>query len=580
MTAGEAAARETAAGATCNGHVRHWWKEAVFYQVWPRSFQDSNGDGVGDIPGLMARLDHIAALGVDAIWLSPHYDSPNVDNGYDVRDYRAVGAEFGTMEDFDALLAAVKARGMRLIVDMVVNHSSDEHAWFVESRASKESDKRDWYVWHPGRDGGAAPPNDWRSFFGGSAWARDAATGEWYMHLFHEKQPDLNWESEPARAAIYDAMRFWLDKGVDGFRLDVIAFVSKDHAFPDYPPEHRDAPENYHANGPRLFEHLSAMRREAYRGADKVALGEAFGVTLPEAARLVAEGSGPLDMLIHFDAVRIDRAGMWRWKPVSLAAFKRVFSDMERLLGRTAWRAVTLSNHDNPRLVSHFGDDGPHWRVRSACLLATLTLTLKGTPIVYQGDEIGMTNHPFARIEDYDDVEAKGSWRDWVETGKVDAQEFLDNLWRTSRDHARTAMQWDDGPNAGFTTGTPWFHVAPNYREINAAAARADDASVYHAYRRLIALRRERPELVYGDYADHLPDDARLFVYERRIGAAACLVALNMSGEPASFAPPQGFPGAALRLVDGGPPEDAGAWLAGDVTLGPWESRIWGLPGS
>ncbi|MGP9818554.1 glycoside hydrolase family 13 protein [Salinarimonas sp. NSM] len=574
MTAAGDTSRETV-----NGHVRHWWKEAVFYQVWPRSFQDSNGDGIGDIPGVIARLDHIADLGVDAIWLSPHYDSPNVDNGYDVRDYRAVGAEFGTMADFDALLAAVKARGMRLIVDMVVNHSSDEHAWFVESRASKESGRRDWYVWHPGRDGGAAPPNDWRSFFGGSAWARDDATGEWYMHLFHEKQPDLNWESEPARAAIFDAMRFWLDKGVDGFRLDVIAFVSKDPAFPDYPPRHRDAPEYYHADGPRLFEHLCDMRREVYRGADKVALGEAFGVPLPRAARLVAEGSGPLDMLIHFDAVRIDRAGMWRWKPVPLPVFKRVFTDMERLLGRTAWRAVSLSNHDNPRLVSHFGDDGPRWRVRSACLLATLTLTLKGTPIVYQGDEIGMTNYPFATIEDYDDVEGKGAWSDWVETGKVGAQEFLENLWRTSRDHARTAMQWDDGPNAGFTTGTPWFHVHPDHGTVNAAAARADDASVYHAYRRLIALRKARPELVYGDFRDHLPDDPRLFVYERRIGADACLVALNMSGEAASFATPEGFAGAALVLVDGVSPQKTEP-LAGSVDLEPWDSRIWRLPGS
>lgn len=566
--------------ATLNGHVRHWWKEAVFYQVWPRSFQDSNGDGIGDIPGLIARLDHIADLGVDAIWLSPHYDSPNVDNGYDVRDYRAVGAEFGTMADFDALLAAVKARGMRLVVDMVVNHSSDEHAWFVESRASKGSPKRDWYLWHPGREGGAAPPNDWRSFFGGSAWSRDATTGEWYMHLFHEKQPDLNWESEEARAAIFEAMRFWLDKGVDGFRLDVIAFVSKDHAFPDYPPEHRAAPEFYHASGPRLFEHLAEMRREVYRGADKVALGEALGVTLPQAARLVAEGSGPLDMLIHFDAVRIDRAEVWRWRPVPLPDLKRVFADKERLLGRTAWRAVSLANHDNPRLVSHFGDDGPRWRERSAILLATLTLTLKGTPIVYQGDEIGMTNYPFASIEDYDDVEGRGAYADWVETGKVPAQEFLEHLWRTSRDHARTVMQWDDGLNAGFTTGTPWFHLHPNHRTVNAAAARADDASVYHAYRRLIALRREAPELVYGDYADLLPDDPRLFVYERRIEGRASLVATNMSGEAATLDPPAPFAGARLVMAAGLGVEAGAERLDGPAPLGPWGSRIWRLTAS
>ncbi|GGK53097.1 glycoside hydrolase family 13 protein [Salinarimonas ramus] len=562
---------------TCNGHVRHWWKEAVFYQVWPRSFQDTNGDGIGDIPGVIARLDHIAGLGVDAIWLSPHYDSPNVDNGYDVRDYVSVAAEFGMMADFDRLLAETKARGMRLIVDMVVNHSSDEHAWFVESRAARDSDKRDFYVWHPGREGGTKPPNDWRSFFGGSAWSRDATTGDWYMHLFHEKQPDLNWESAAAREAIFEAMRFWLDKGVDGFRLDVIAFVSKEPGLPDYPPRHRKAPEYYHADGPRLMEHLTRMREEVYRGADKVAVGEAFGVTFEQAARLVAEGTGPLDMLIHFDAVRIDRAEGWRWKPFTLPDLKRVFSEQERLMGRTAWRTICLSNHDNPRLVSHFGDTStPALRRRSAILLATLILTLKGTPFVYQGDEIGMTNYPFARIEEYDDVEAKGAWTDHVETGAVAAEEFLENMWRTTRDHARTPMQWDASPTGGFTTGTPWFHVHPDVGVINAATERADEGSIYHGYRRLIALRKATPPLVYGDYADLAPDDPRLFVFERRIGEEACLVALNMSSEDATLTVPERFVGAAPLMAEGAEPAgDAAAPLGGEIMLAPWESRIW-----
>ncbi|WP_349370545.1 alpha-glucosidase [Salinarimonas sp.] len=554
------------AGDRVNGHVRHWWKEAVFYQVWPRSFRDTTGDGIGDLQGVIERLDHIAGLGVDAIWLSPHYDSPNVDNGYDIRDYLKVAAEYGAMADFDALLAAVKARGMRLVVDMVVNHSSDEHAWFVESRASRESDKRDWYIWREGRDGGAAPPNDWRSFFGGSAWARDDATGAWYMHLFHAKQPDLNWESEAARAAIYDVMRFWLDKGVDGFRLDVIAFVSKDRSFADYPPEHRAQPQYFHANGPRLLEHLSEMRDEVYRGADKVAIGEAFGVTFAQAARLVDEETGPLDMLIHFDAVRIDRAEGWRWRPWTLPDLKRVFSEQERLMGRTAWRTLCLSNHDNPRLVSHFGDDRPEWRVRSAIALATLLTTLKGTPFVYQGDEIGMTNYPFRGIEDFDDVEAKGAWADEVETGRTSAQEVLAALLKTSRDHARTPMQWDASPNAGFTTGAPWFPVNPNYREINAAAAQDDAGSIYHAYRRLIRLRRETPPLVYGDYRDRDPEHARLFVFERRIADDACLVALNLSGEATPFAPPEDFAGA--RAVFASPQGGA------EDRLAPWEARI------
>lgn len=550
-----------------NGHVRHWWKQAVFYQVWPRSFRDTTGDGIGDLRGVIERLDHIAGLGVDAIWLSPHYDSPNVDNGYDIRDYLKVAAEYGTMADFDALLAAVKARGMRLVVDMVVNHSSDEHAWFVESRASRESEKRDWYIWREGRDGGASPPNDWRSFFGGSAWTRDAATGAWYMHLFHQKQPDLNWECEPARAAIHDVMRFWLDKGVDGFRLDVIAFVSKDQSFADYPPEHRAQPQYFHADGPRLMEHLAEMRREVYRGADKVAIGEAFGVTFEQAARLVAEEGGPLDMLIHFDAVRIDRGEGWRWRPWTLPDFKRVFSEQERLMGRTAWRTLCLSNHDNPRLVSHFGDDRPEWRVRSGIALATLLMTLKGTPFVYQGDEIGMTNYPFRGIADFDDVEAKGAWADEVETGRTPPEEVLDALLKTSRDHARTPMQWDASPNAGFTEGRPWFHVNPNYREINAAAALADAGSIYHAYRRLIRLRRETPPLVYGDYRDRDPEHARLFVFERRMGDDACLVALNLSGEETAFAPPEEF--AQARVIFASP--EGGA----DDKLAPWEARIY-----
>lgn len=562
-----------------NGHVRHWWKEAVFYQVWPRSFMDANGDGVGDIRGLIDRLDHIAELGVDAIWLSPHYDSPNVDNGYDIRDYLAVAAEYGTMADFDELLAAVHARGMRLIVDMVVNHSSDEHAWFVESRSSRESEKRDWYVWRQGRpvESGEGPPNDWRSFFSGPAWTRDAETGAWYLHLFDEKQPDLNWENDDLRAAVYEVMRYWLDKGVDGFRLDVIAFVSKDQAFPDYPPEHRAKPEYVHAAGPRLLEYLSEMRREVYRGGDALAIGEAFGVTFVQAGRLVAEGSGPLDMLIHFDAVRVDRGEGWRRRDWTLPDWKRIFSEQDETMGREAWRTICLSNHDNPRLVSHFGDESETWRVPSAILLATLVLTQKGTPFIYQGDEIGMTNYRFTDISEFDDIEMRNAWALDVLGGVVDAETFLAEANATSRDHSRTPMQWDASPGAGFSTGAPWFSVNPNSSTINARAVRADEGSIYHAYRRLIRLRRDTPPLVYGDYRDHAPEHPRLFAFERRIGADACLVVLNVAGDETPWRLPDAFAGARLVFVGpGGASRALGERQDSlDLRLAPWDARVY-----
>jgi oligo-1,6-glucosidase len=527
-----------------NGHARQWWKEAVVYQVWPRSFQDSNGDGIGDLPGVLARLDHIAGLGVDVLWLSPHFDSPNVDNGYDIRDYRRVMAEFGTMADFDALLAAVKARGMRLILDLVVNHTSDEHAWFAESRASADNPRRDYYIWRPGRDGG--PPNDWRSFFSGSAWKQDPATGEWYMHLFAEGQPDLNWENPEVRREVQDLVRFWLDKGVDGFRMDVIPFISKDPGFPDYPPEHRARPEFYHADGPRLHEHLVELRREVLAPYGAVTVGEAFGVTFDQACLLTDDRRGELDMLIHFDAVRIDRGEGWRWRDWTLPEWKAVFARQDAAMGPETWRTICLSNHDNPRLVSHFGDDAEPWRIPSAKLLATLLMTQKGTPFVYQGDEIGMTNVSFADIGQFDDIEARNAWRDEVATGRVPAETFLWHMNRTGRDHARTPMQWDGGANGGFTAGRPWFAPHPDAAWLN-AAAQAGSGSIYAHYARLIALRHATPALVYGDYADLAPDHLTLFAYTRRTAEGGALVLLNFSREEVALDLPDGLvPGEVL----------------------------------
>ncbi len=528
-----------------NGHARQWWKEAVVYQVWPRSFQDSNGDGIGDLPGVLARLDHIAGLGVDVLWLSPHFDSPNVDNGYDIRDYRKVMPEFGTMADFDALLAGVKARGMRMVLDLVVNHTSDEHAWFAESRSSADSPKREYYIWRPGREGG--PPNDWRSFFCGPAWTQNPATGEWYMHLFAEGQPDLNWANPVVRAEVCDLMRFWLDKGVDGFRMDVIPFISKDPTFPDYPPEHRARPEFYHADGPDLHAHLAELRREVLAPYGAVTIGEAFGVTFDQACLLTDDRRGELDMLIHFDAVRIDRGEGWRWRDWTLPEWKAVFARQDAAMGPETWRTVCLSNHDNPRLVSHFGDDAEPWRISSAKLLATLLLTQKGTPFVYQGDEIGMTNVPFSDIGQFDDIEARNAWREEVETGLVPAENFLWHMNRTSRDHARTPMQWDGSANGSFTTGRPWFAPHPDAAWLN-VAAQAGEGSIYDHYARLIALRRATPALVYGDYADLAPDHPTLFAYARRMADGGALVLLNLSRKPITLDLPKSLASGELLI--------------------------------
>ena len=558
----------TPTDAAPNSH-RRWWKEAVVYQVYPRSFADSNGDGIGDLPGLISRLDHIAGLGVDVIWLSPHFDSPNADNGYDIRDYRKVMREFGTMADFDRLLAKCAARGMRLIIDLVVNHTSDEHAWFVESRASRDNPRRDFYIW---REGANDPPNNWPSFFGGSAWTRDDATGDWYLHLFARKQPDLNWDNPEVRTEVYDLMRFWLDKGVAGFRMDVIPFISKDPSLPDLTPEQLKTPQYVYANGPRIHDHLQEMNREVLSRYDVMTVGEAFGVTDAQAPLFVGEERGELNMIFHFDIVRIDRDG-WRKLPWTLPAFKEVYTRLDRAVGATGWNTVFLGNHDTPRAVSHFGDDSPAFRVPSAKALMTLVLTQRGTPFLYQGEELGMTNYPFRRIEEYDDVEVKGNGPDWFETGRVGEEEFLSHLRDTSRDHARTPMQWDASPYAGFTNGPkPWFVVNPNHREVNAAAALADEQSVYHHTRRLISLRRAESALVYGDYLDLDPAHERLFTYTRTLGNDRLLIAINFGGEVQRLALPDSP--ADWNVVLGNLSDRSGDGVRGGMELAPWEALV------
>jgi len=554
---------------TANGYTRKWWKEAVVYQIYPRSFKDSNGDGIGDLNGITSQLDYLEGLGVDVLWLSPHYDSPNVDNGYDIRDYRKIMAEFGTMTDFDDLLKGIKQRQMKMIIDLVVNHTSDEHFWFQQSRQSKAGPYSDYYIWRDEKNGKA--PNNWVSFFSGSAWKKDSARDQYYLHLFAEKQPDLNWDNPQVRKEVYELMKFWLDKGVDGFRMDVIPFISKDQTFPDYPEQYEAHPEYVYASNPKLHDYLQEMNREALSAYDVMTVGEAFGVTLEQTPLLVDERRHELDMIFHFDVVRLNREG-WRWKPWTLPGLKAIYARFNQELDVNNWHTVFLSNHDNPRPVSSFGDDSPLYRVPSAKVLATMLLTLKGTPFIYQGDELGMTNYPFTKIEEFDDIEVRNAWEAEVLTNRIDAADYLFHMRKTSRDHSRTPMQWDDSPNSGFTTAArPWLAVNPNYQEINAAQALADPNSIYLYFKRLLELRKKTPAFVYGDYHDLNPEHPFLFVYTRTLATDKFFIALNFSANALTYSLPNGLKTGQLLLSNlGGTEEDAST-----IQLKAWEARIY-----
>jgi oligo-1,6-glucosidase len=538
---------------------RPWWKDAVVYQVYPRSFLDTNGDGVGDLPGITAKLDYLQALGVDVVWLSPHFDSPNADNGYDIRDYRKVMAQFGTMADFDAMLAGMTARGMRLIIDLVVNHSSDEHAWFVESRKGRDSPYRDYYIWRDGRD--EAPPNNYRAFFGGPAWTLDEGSGQYYLHYFAAKQPDLNWENPKVRDEVYDLMRFWLDKGVSGFRMDVIPFIAKQPGLPDLTPEQLRAPQFVYAAGPKLHDYLREMRREVLDHYDTMTVGEAFGVRPDQARDLIDSRRRELDLVINFDIVRMDIDG-WRKTSWTLPRLKALYTQLDQATGPFGWNTQFLSNHDNPRSVSHFGDDDPAWVERSAKVLNTLILTQRGTPFLYQGEELGMTNYPFRTLDDFDDLEVAGRWRDVKH--RVSEEEYLANARAMGRDNSRTPMQWTAGPNGGFTTGTPWLAVNPNAAAINAEDQAARPDSVLAHTRALIAFRRGSADLRAGDYRDIDPDHDQVFAYRRGEGL---LVLLNFGRETVRYALPDGL---AVDGVAFGDAEVRGP----AVTLEGWASAI------
>lgn len=521
-----------------------WWKEAVVYQIYPRSFMDSNGDGVGDLRGIISKLDYLKELGIDAVWLSPCYKSPNDDNGYDISDYRDIMDEFGTLEDFKELLFEMHKRDIKLVMDLVVNHSSDEHKWFIESRSSKDNPKRDYYIWRDGKNG--KTPNNWTSCFGGSAWEYDETTDQYYLHLFSKKQPDLNWENETLRKEVYDMMKYWFDMGIDGFRMDVVSMYSKVPGLPDgkvYGCETDCAIGSEHfTNGPRIHEFMKEINKEVLsKYKDVMTLGEAAGVTIEEAKKYANSDESELSMVFHFEHMGVDagEGGKWDIKKWKLTDLKKILSKWETELHGKAWNSIYLSNHDQPRMVSRFGSE--KFREESSKMLFTMLLTMEGTPYIYQGEEIGMTNVKFPSIDDYRDIEVKNMWKEYVEHRGYSHEEFMKAVHYIARDNNRTPIQWDDSENAGFTTGTPWIGVNPNYKEINVKNTLANKNSIFYYVKELIKLRHENPIAVYGDFKEYMEDSESLYVYERNFEGKTMLVILNFTGEEQNFEIPEKF---------------------------------------
>lgn len=547
---------------------KQWWKESVVYQIYPRSFKDSNGDGIGDLRGIIEKLDYLKTLGVDVVWLSPIYRSPNDDNGYDISDYRDIMTEFGTMKEFDELLAAMHERGIKLMMDLVVNHSSDEHQWFIDARGGKDSPYRDYYYFRPGVDGG--PPNNWRSSFGGPAWDLDPSTGEYYLHLFSKKQPDLNWENPALRKEVYELMKFWLDKGIDGFRMDVINFISKPEGLPSSEPGTRPG----YLNGPRVHEFLQEMNREVLSKYDIVTVGETPGVTPEDAIKYASDFGDELNMVFQFEHMDIDCGpqGKWDVKPYSLLDLKKVMSKWQTELEGKAWNSLYLNNHDQPRMVSRFGNDN-EYRVESAKMLATFLHMQKGTPYIYQGEEIGMTNVVFERLEDYNDIESHGMYREAVHEQGREHAEVMELIRRRGRDNARTPVQWDSTQNGGFTNGTPWLKVNPNYTSINVESALSDKNSIFYYYQRLIQLRKEMPIVVYGRYDLILEEHPKIYAFTRTLEEEKLLVINNFSGESADWVLPEISYGEHSIVISNY--EVSEAEEIQRFTLRPYESRVY-----
>jgi oligo-1,6-glucosidase len=559
-----------------------WWHSAVVYQIYPRSFADANRDGIGDLRGVIDHLDHLEDLGVDVVWLSPIYASPHDDNGYDISDYRAIDPLFGTFDDFDELLAGLHARGMKLVMDLVVNHTSDEHPWFIESASGPESPKRDWYWWRAPRDGKTpgepgAEPNNWGSFFSGPAWQLDAASGEYYLHLFSRKQPDLNWENPEVRDAVYEMMNWWLDRGVDGFRMDVINLISKVVSLPDgvvTPGALYGDGYPFYGQGPRIHEFIHEMHERVFAGREDryLTVGEMPGVTIEDAQLFTDPSRGELDMVFQFEHVDLDHgpSGKWDHRPAAVLDLKASFGKWQSGLAASGWNSLYWNNHDQPRVVSRFGDDGEARR-ESATALATVLHLQRGTPYVYQGEELGMTNVPFRGIDDFRDIESLNYYAEAVDVLGALPEAVLASLRITSRDNARTPVQWSGGPNAGFSSVTPWIEPNPNYVDVNAAAERDDPHSVFAYYRDLIALRHREAVVADGTFEMVLPEHPQIFAYVRRLNDRRMLVLVNLTGEPAAYELPDGQQWLGAEFVLGNLP--AGTREA-DGTLAPWQALV------
>lgn len=551
-----------------------WWKEAVVYQIYPRSFMDSNGDGIGDLNGITEKLDYLKELGIDVIWLSPVYQSPNDDNGYDISDYQAIMTEFGTMEDYDRMLARAHELGIKIMMDLVVNHTSDEHAWFVESRKSVDNPYRDFYIWRKGKEDGKEP-NNWGSCFSGSAWKYDEQTDMYFLHLFSKKQPDLNWDNPKVRDHVFDMMNWWCEKGIDGFRMDVISLISKPEGLPDGIPGENGYADSGCANGPHVHEYLQEMNRKVLSKYDLITVGEAAGVTLEEAKKYANADGSELNMVFQFEHVsgsehEKTHYGKWDGHKMPLPEWKANLSKWQTGLSHEAWNSLYLSNHDQPRSVSRYGNDSEEYRERSAKLLATCLHMMQGTPYVYQGEELGMCNAYFDNLEDYRDIESINAYHELTEQCGVSHEEMMGYLKRISRDNARTPMQWDDSKNAGFTTGTPWLKVNSNYPEVNAKAQVNDPDSVFSYYKKLIRLRHENEIIVYGDYELLEAESEETFIYKRTYENEHLMVLCNFTDHEVSVtdAVMEQIPDGAEKLITNYA-DDRGQ------TLRPYEAKVY-----
>ena len=550
-----------------------WWKEAVVYQIYPRSFMDSNGDGIGDLNGITEKLEYLKELGIDVIWLSPVYQSPNDDNGYDISDYQAIMEEFGTMEDYDRMLARAHELGIKIMMDLVVNHTSDEHAWFVESRKSVDNPYRDFYIWRKGKDG--KEPNNWGSCFSGSAWKYDPQTDMYFLHLFSKKQPDLNWDNPKVRDRVFEMLNWWCEKGIDGFRMDVISLISKPEGLPDGIPGETGYADSGCANGPHVHEYLKEMNKKVLSHYNLITVGEASGVTLEEAKKYASADGSELNMVFQFEHVGSgpegnNRFGKWDSHKMSLPVWKKILSKWQTGLEGKAWNSLFLANHDQPRSVSWFGNDSAEYREISAKMLATCLHMMQGTPYVYQGEELGMCNAYFDKLEDYRDIESLNAYKELTETCGVSHEEMMGYLKRISRDNARTPMQWDDSANAGFTTGTPWIKVNSNYKTVNAKQQTTDPDSVFSYYKELIRLRHENDIIVYGEYELLEPQNEELFIYTRTWNNEQLMVLCNFTDKDVVI------PAAVMAQI----PADAQILISNHVgnleaVLRPYEARVY-----